>query len=166
MSLTIRDAKPGDGEQLFAFIHELAVYEKLSHEVVASPAVIEDCLQRADARVHAILAERDGVAVGMAVYFYNFSTFLGRHGLYIEDLYVQPRARKLGVGQQMLHFLAAKAVAQGCGRMEWSVLDWNHPAINFYERLGARAMREWQIYRLEGAALELLAEPRPLALAV
>lgn len=155
--LSIRDAGKGDGALVFRFIAELADYEKLGHEVRATPELIEEMLTREDARTHAIIAEQDGVAVGMALYFYNFSTFLGRHGIYIEDLFVQPEQRGAGVGRAMLAHLARKAVAEGCGRLEWWVLDWNEPSIAFYEKLGAKAMDEWTVYRLDGDALQQLA---------
>lgn len=157
MALVLRDAIRGDGALVFNFIHALAVYEKLPHEVTATAAMIEDALSRENARTHAVIAELDGAPVGMALYFYNFSTFLGRHGIYIEDLFVQPAARQHGIGKKILFHLAAKAVAEGCGRVEWWVLDWNQPAIEFYERLGATKMDEWTVYRLEGNALTRLA---------
>jgi GNAT superfamily N-acetyltransferase len=156
-AVTIRDAGVGDGAIIFNFIHALADYEKLAHEVVATPERIEEILTRPEARAHAVIAQLNGVPVGMALYFYNFSTFLGRHGIYIEDLYVDPSHRSGGIGKELLQHLAAKAVAEGCGRMEWWVLDWNEPAINFYERIGAKKMDEWTVYRLEGAALQKLA---------
>lgn len=155
--LTIRDAGTGDGAIVYTFIHALAVYEKLAHEVVATAEMIEQALTRPDARAHALIAELHGAPVGMALYFYNFSTFLGRHGIYIEDVVVDPVHRSGGIGKKLLHHLAAKAVAEGCGRMEWWVLNWNEPAIDFYERLGAKKMDEWTTYRLEGDALTKLA---------
>lgn len=155
--ITIRDAGKGDGAIVFRFIHELAVYEKLAHEVVANEEMVEHALTRENARAHAIIAEREGTPVGMALYFYNFSTFLGRHGIYIEDIYVDPAHRSGGIGKKLLQHLAAKAVAEGCGRVEWWVLDWNAPAIDFYERIGAKRMDEWTVYRLEGEALATLA---------
>ncbi len=155
--ITIRDASKGDGAIVFNFIHELAVYEKLAHEVVATPERIEAILTQPNARAHAIIAEHHGQPVGMALYFYNFSTFLGRHGIYIEDVYVSPAHRGSGIGKQLFQHLATKAVAEGCGRVEWWVLDWNAPAIDFYERLGAKRMNEWTVYRLEGEALTALA---------
>lgn len=155
--VTIRAAGTGDGATIFHLIHELAIYEKLAHAVIATPQLIEATLSDPAATAHAIIAEQNGVVVGMAFYFYNFSTFLGRNGLYIEDLYVRPETRGAGVGQHLLKHLAAKAIAKGCGRMEWSVLDWNEPAIAFYKRLGAQHLHEWHIYRLEGDALHALA---------
>jgi len=155
--LTLRDAAAGDGALVFAFIQALATYERLAHEVVTNEEAIEQALTREHARAHAIIAELDGRPVGMALYFYNFSTFLGRHGLYIEDLYVDPNHRGHGIGHKLLRHLAAKAVAENCGRVEWWVLDWNQPAIDFYERLGAKKMGEWTVYRLEGHALTALA---------
>lgn len=155
-SITIRDAGTGDGAIIFNFIHELAVYEKLAHEVVATAESIELAVTRDNARAHAIIAELDGIPIGMALYFYNFSTFLGRHGIYIEDVYVTPAHRGGGIGKRLFQHLAAKAVAEGCGRVEWWVLDWNEPAIDFYARLGAKKMDEWTVYRLEGEALQAL----------
>jgi GNAT superfamily N-acetyltransferase len=155
--LTIRNAGIGDGVILFDLIRELAIYEKLDHTVVSTPALIEEILSNPTATAHALIAEQGGVAVGMAVYFYNFSTFLGRNGLYIEDLYVRPETRGAGIGQHLLKYLATQAVEKKCGRMEWSVLDWNEPAIAFYLRLGAEHLKEWHIYRLEGPALQALA---------
>ena len=155
--ITIRGAGVGDGAIIFNFIHALADYEKLAHEVVATAESIELALTTDNARTHAVIAELNGAPVGMALYFYNFSTFLGRHGIYIEDLYVDPAHRSGGVGKKLLQHLAAKALAEGCGRVEWWVLNWNEPAIGFYERIGAKKMDEWTVYRLEGDALQKLA---------
>ena len=157
MSLLIRDAKPGDGALIFDFIYALAEYEKLAHEVSATAETIEAILSQPNARAHAVIAEYAGEPVGMALYFYNFSTFLGRHGIYIEDLFVLPEKRGLGIGKALLQHLAAKALEQGCGRLEWWVLDWNEPSIRFYEKLGAKPMSEWTVYRVDGEALHTLA---------
>ena len=162
--LVIRTAVAADIPQILAFIRELAIYEKALPEVVATPAMLESALFGPGANVEALLCEQDGAAVGFAVYFFNFSTWLGRHGLYLEDLFVTPSARGAGAGRALLTYLAAEAVARGCGRFEWSVLDWNTPAIGFYESLGAVAQSEWIGYRLEGDALRrLAAEPSPAA---
>lgn len=155
--ITLREAGAGDGEVIFNFVHALATYEKLAHEVVTSAVELEARLTAPHARVHALIAEQNGTPIGMALYFYNFSTFRGRHGIYIEDLYVEPAARGLGVGQQLLKALAVKAQEEGCARVEWWVLDWNEPAIGFYKKIGAVAMDEWTVYRLEGESLSALA---------
>ncbi len=155
--LRIRDAGIGDGKILFQFIMELAIYEKLSHEVVATAEDIEQRLNAPHSKLFGLIAEENGEPVGMALYFYNFSTFRGRHGIYIEDLYVQPQHRGSGAGKKMLQRLGQIAKDNDCARIEWWVLDWNEPAIGFYKKLGARAMDEWTVYRLEGAALDALA---------
>lgn len=157
--LSIRKADKGDGELIFRFIYALAEYEKLAHEVQATPTLVEEMLTRPDARIHAVIAELDGAPVGMALYFYNFSTFLGRHGIYIEDLFVLPEYRGDGIGKSLLQHLAQKAVLEGCGRLEWWVLDWNEPSIAFYRKLGAQPMDEWTVYRVDGEALQQLAAP-------
>lgn len=155
--LTIREAGAGDGKILFQFIMELADYEKLSHEVVATAEDIEQRLNAPHSKLFGLIAEEDGVAIGMALYFYNFSTFRGRHGIYIEDLYVSPEHRGSGAGKMLLKQLGQIAKANDCARIEWWVLDWNEPAIGFYKKLQAEAMDEWTVYRLEGAALDALA---------
>lgn len=155
--VTLRDAGKGDGAVLFHFVQQLAEYEKLAHQVVCTADDIEKRLTAADAKLFGLIAEKDGAPVGMALYFYNFSTFRGRHGIYIEDLYVDPAARGDGIGQALLKALAVKARAKDCARIEWWVLDWNEPAINFYQKLGAKPMSEWIPYRIEGAALDALA---------
>ena len=155
--LRIREAGVGDGAVVFRLVRALAEYEKLSHMVTATAADLEHYLNAANAKVFALIAELDGRAVGMALYFYNFSTFRGRHGMYIEDIYVDPDARGEGIGGALLRALAEKAKAQECARMEWAVLDWNAPAIAFYEKLGAQRLQEWLGYRVEGAALDALA---------
>ena len=157
MAITIRDAGKGDGALVFRFVRELAVYEKLEHLVQATAETMEEALNAPDARVHAVIAEADGSPVGLALYFYNFSTFLGRYGLFIEDLDVSPEMRGHGIGATLLKHLATKAVEKNCGRMEWAVLDWNQPSIDFYERIGGKPLNEWITYRLEGEALQSLA---------
>ncbi len=156
--ISIRAAEVADVPQILAFVRELAIYEKALPEVVATEALLEDSLFGPEANVDAVLCERGGVAIGFAVYFFNYSTWLGRNGLYLEDLFVTPEARGAGAGRALLVHLAQVAVARGCGRFEWSVLDWNTPAIEFYESLGAVAQNEWIGYRLEGEALARLAD--------
>jgi GNAT superfamily N-acetyltransferase len=149
----IRPATPDDVPLILAFIRALAAYEKLSAEVTATEAQLRRTLF-ADAPVaHCILAYADDVPAGFAIYFFNYSTFLAQPGLYLEDLFVKPEFRGRGLGKALLLHLARLANTRGCGRMEWSVLDWNQPAIDFYESLGARRLREWQICRLTGEAL-------------
>lgn len=155
--LNIRQAGFGDGALIFQFIYELAEYEKLAHEVSATPELIEEMLTSVPPRTQAVIAEMDGNPVGMALYFYNFSTFLGRPGIYIEDLFVRPEHRGEGIGRALLSHLAHKAVKEGCGRLEWWVLDWNAPSIAFYEKLGAKPMNEWTVMRVDGEALTTLA---------
>ena len=152
----IRPATDADTALILTFIHALADYERLSPEVSATETQLRATLfPAAGAPVaHCMLAFADGAAAGFALYFYNYSTFLAKPGLYLEDLFVKTEFRNRGIGKALLLHLAKLANARGCGRMEWSVLDWNQPAIKFYERLGARRMREWQICRLAGPALE------------
>ena len=158
MTVTIRKAQRGDEALILRFIGELADYEKLSHEVVATTDDIERTLFCADPKAFCLIAEGNGSPCGFALYFFNYSTFLGKHGLYLEDLYVAPKARGGGVGKQLLAELAQIAVENDCGRMEWSVLDWNEPSIAFYKSLGAAPMDEWTVFRLTGAPLEKLAK--------
>jgi GNAT superfamily N-acetyltransferase len=155
---TFRAATPGDVDSVLAFINDLATYERLAHAAVATAADIEAALFCDHPKVFCDLAEVEGEAVGFALWFYNFSTFVGRHGLYLEDLYVQPRARGLGIGRALLQRLAQRCVDEGLGRLEWSVLDWNAPAIAFYDRLGSVSMDDWRTRRLDGAALQALAD--------
>lgn len=158
MPLTIRPATRADAALILRFITELAIYERAEHEVKTDAAGIEASLFADDASASALICERDGQPIGYAVYFFNYSTWLGRNGLYLEDLYVTPEARGTGAGKALLKHLAQIAVSHGCGRFEWSVLDWNEPAIQFYESLGAKPQEEWTTYRLTGAALNALAE--------
>jgi len=153
MPLHIRPATPDDAELILRFITELAIYEKAEHEVKTDAAGIRDSLFAEGSTAHGLICENDGQPIGYAVYFFNYSTWLGKHGLYLEDLYVSPEARGLGAGKALLRHLAQLAVARGCGRFEWSVLDWNTPAIDFYESFGARPQSEWTTYRLAGQAL-------------
>lgn len=152
-SLNIRPAVIADVPEILALINELAVYEKLAHEVVATEELLAENLFGASPKAFAVMAERDGKVAGFALCFYNFSTFLGRPGIYLEDLYVRPEFRSQGIGKSLLKHIAARAVAEGCGRFEWWVLDWNEPAINVYKNIGARPMDEWTVFRLDGQAL-------------
>lgn len=142
---------------ILAFIRELAEYEKLRHEAVVTEAQLRETLFGPRPYAEVVLAEVEGEALGFALYFHNYSTFLGRPGLYLEDLYVRPEARGMGIGRRLLVHLARVARERGCGRMEWSVLDWNEPAIGFYRALDARPMDEWTVFRLTGEALAALA---------
>jgi len=156
--LSIRPARPADRELVFAFVRELADYEKLAHEVDAAPADIEQALFAPHPRVFCDIGEWQGEAAGLALWFYNFSTFRGRHGIYLEDLFVRPSFRGRGIGKALLLSLAKRAVAEGCARVEWSVLDWNEPSIKFYESLGATARDGWTVFRLTDDALRRLAD--------
>jgi GNAT superfamily N-acetyltransferase len=155
MSLSIRFATAADVPLILAFIRGLAEYEKLTHEVEATEERLRATLFPADGRAPAecVLAFVDEAPAGFALFFTNYSTFLAKPGLYLEDLFVIPELRGRGIGKALLLHLAKLANERGCGRMEWTVLDWNQPAIEFYESIGARRMREWQICRLTGAAL-------------
>lgn len=153
----MRDAQPDDAGLLLSFIRELAEFERLTHECVADTALLKRFLFK-DKRAHAIVAEWGGQPAGFALYFYNFSTFVGRPGLYLEDLFVRPAFRRNGIAKNVFRYLARKAVEAGCGRMEWSVLDWNENAIAFYRSLGAVPMDEWTVQRLTGEALTRLAQ--------
>ena len=157
MSVQLRPARREDAAELLRLIRELARYEKAEEQVETDEDQLAATLFDAVATAHAIVAELDGRLVGMAIYFFNYSTWQGRNGLYLEDLFVEPEQRGAGIGKVLLARLAAIAVEQGCGRFEWSVLDWNAPAIEFYESLGARPQSEWVRYRLEGEALQALA---------
>ena len=166
MPATIRSASPADLPLILAFIRGLADYEKLSHEVTATEEKLRATLFGEKPAAECVLAFADAairntagsaasatVPAGFAIFFTNYSTFLAQPGLYLEDLFVKPEFRGQGIGKALLLHLAQLANARSCGRMEWAVLDWNQPAIDFYESLGARRMREWQICRLTGAAL-------------
>ena len=155
--LHIRPATVADTGTILHFIRELAIYERAESSVQTDEAGIRASLFGADAKAQALVCERDGVAVGYAVFFYNYSTWLGRNGIYLEDLYVSPEQRGCGAGKALLQHIARLAVAQGCGRFEWSVLDWNTPAIDFYRSLGARPMEGWTVQRVSGDALRTLA---------
>lgn len=157
-ALNIRDAVRADTSLILALIRELAVYERAPEAAKASAADIDKALFGAHPKVHALIAEWNGAAVGFAVYYFNFSTWTGRHGLYLEDLFVREASRGKGFGKALLVRLAGIARAHDCARFEWSVLDWNEPAIGFYKSLGARPMNDWTVYRVEGAALAKLAD--------
>ena len=154
--LSIRTTGPEDTPVILGFIKELASYEKLENEVVATEDLLNESLFGERPYAEAILAEIDKEPVGFALFFFNFSTFLGRPGLYIEDLYVKPEFRSTGIGKELLKHCATLAKERNCGRMEWWVLEWN-PARKFYENLGAKAMDELIVYRLTGKPLEKLA---------
>jgi GNAT superfamily N-acetyltransferase len=156
MTLSIRPAQPADSALIAAFIRELADYEKLLDEVRFDEAVLREKLFGARPYAEVVIGEIDGVAQGFALFFHNFSTFEGRPGIYLEDLFVRPAARGSGLGKALLCHLAGLAVARDCARLEWSVLDWNAPAIGFYEKLGARGMNEWTVMRVDGEKLAQL----------
>lgn len=153
----IKPATQQDVPLILSFIKELAEYEKLAHEVVATEAILTETMFGPKAHAEAVIGYLDQQPVSMALFFHNFSTFLGRPGLYLEDLFVKPEARKLGIGKKMLVYLAQLAKHRNCGRLEWWVLDWNTPAIDFYKCIGAQAMDEWTVYRVSGEALDSLA---------
>ena len=151
--LTIRPARPGDESLLLELIHELAVYEKAPAEAVATPELIHQALFGQHPTAEAVIAEWQEKSAGFALFFHNFSTWLGKPGLYLEDLFVRESVRGKGIGKALLLHLAGIARDRNCGRMEWSVLDWNRPAIEFYESLGAKPQSEWTVYRLDEKAL-------------
>ena len=154
---TIRPAAPGDEELILSFIRALADYEHMSDQVVATPALLREWIfEKKKAEV--VFAEAEGRAVGFALFFHNFSTFLGRAGLYLEDLFVLPEERGKGYGEALLRHLARTALDRGCGRLEWACLDWNRPSIDFYtKKMRALPMEEWTTYRLTGETLEAAA---------
>lgn len=152
--ITIRTAVAGDAAQILKFITGLAVFEKAEDQVLTTEDDIRRSIFGEKATAHALIAELADEAVGFAVYFYNYSTWLGCNGLFLEDLYISPDHRGSGAGKALLQHLARQAVAEGCGRFEWNVLDWNEPAIQFYESFGAEAQSEWVGYRLSGQALK------------
>ncbi|MFM5893880.1 MAG: N-acetyltransferase family protein [Novosphingobium sp.] len=156
MTITIRPAVAADLGLIGDLIRDLAVYEKLEHEVHFDPAVLGEKLFGARPYAEVVIGELNGTAQGFALFFHNFSTFEGRPGIYLEDLYVREAARGSGLGKALLSHLAALAVERDCARLEWSVLDWNEPAIGFYKRLGARFMDEWTVMRVDGEALGAL----------
>jgi GNAT superfamily N-acetyltransferase len=153
----VREASGEDVPLILSFIRELAEYENLSHEVVATEETLRANLFGERQFAEVLIAEHDGAPAGFALFFHNFSTFLGKSGIYLEDLYVKPELRGAGIGKKLLVHLARLAKDRGCGRLEWWVLDWNAPTIGFYEKLGAVAMDDWTVYRLAGAPFEDLA---------
>jgi GNAT superfamily N-acetyltransferase len=156
-AITIRPAAVGDVSVILQFIRDLAKYEHLEHEVVATEGMLREALFGSRPYAEVVLACLNDEPVGFALFFHNFSTFLGRAGIYLEDLYVRPEARGHGVGRHLLTWLAGTAVSRGCGRLEWAVLDWNEPSIRFYRKLGAVALDDWTTYRVTGPALTQLA---------
>jgi diamine N-acetyltransferase len=158
VSLTIRRAGPDDAGLVFQLVCELADYEKLRHEVVATASDLAQALSGPQPRLFCDLAEWEGEAAGCAVWFLNFSTFRGRHGIYLEDIFVRPALRGRGIGKALMAQLARRCVAQGYARCEWAVLDWNAPSIAFYKSIGAQVMDEWKICRLSGEALARFAQ--------
>jgi GNAT superfamily N-acetyltransferase len=155
--LRIRPAAEADVPLVLRFIRELAEYERLLHEVVATEERLRDTLFGARPAAEVVIAEEDGKALGFALFFHNYSTFLAQPGLYLEDLYVRPEARGRGAGRALLAHLARLAKERGCGRLEWWVLDWNESAIRFYRSLGAQPMDDWTVFRLTGGDLARLA---------
>ena len=155
--LTIRPAEKVDAPLILQFIRELADYEKLLDQAVATEADLLRDGWSAEPKFRCIIAEWDGTPAGFGLYFFNYSTFQGRPGLYVEDVFVRPEFRGRGIGKGIFIHLAQEAVRQNCGRFQWQVLDWNKPAIDFYDSLGAKTMKEWLTMRVEGEALKALA---------
>jgi GNAT superfamily N-acetyltransferase len=158
MSLRIRAATPADTALIKSLVAELAEYEKLAHEAKATEADFARALFGPEPKAFAEIAELGGRPIGFSLWFYTFSTFVGRHGVYLEDLYVRPEARGLGAGRALMASLARRCVEEGLGRMEWAVLDWNAPAIAVYDRVGSATLKDWSVRRLTGEALRALAE--------
>ena len=156
--MLIREAKREDSSTILRFVKELAAYEKAEHEVLATKEMIESSIFSEHSTTKAIICESEGNPIGFAVYFFNYSTWKGKYGIYLEDLFVSPEHRGKGAGKALLVHIAGVAVANDCGRFEWSVLDWNTPSIEFYKSLGARPMDGWDIYRVDGDNLEKLAK--------
>jgi GNAT superfamily N-acetyltransferase len=157
MSLSIRAARPGEAGLVLGFVRELADYEKLTHEVAATEAMIDTALFGESPRVFCDFAEWDGEPVGFALWFLNFSSFRGKNGIYLEDVFVRPAHRGKGIGKALLVHLAQRCLSEGWARLEWAVLDWNTPSIEFYKAQGAVLMDEWTICRVSGPALARLA---------
>lgn len=157
----IRPARPGDEQLLLELIRELALYEEAPEQAVATPELLGTALFGQSPTAEAVIAEWSGEAAGFALFFHNFSTWLGRPGLYLEDLFVRETVRGNGIGKALLLHLAGIARERGCGRMEWSVLDWNRPAIEFYQSLGAKPMTGWTVFRLDSRAIAALDEANP-----
>ncbi|MBB1227946.1 GNAT family N-acetyltransferase [Pantoea pleuroti] len=158
MSITIRPACPEDATAIYDMIYELAMYEKAPEEVVTTPDEIRETLFSAGNKTEALICESEDKTIGYAVFFTSYSTWLGRNGIYMEDLYITPDHRGKGAGKALLKNIAQSAVKRNCGRLEWSVLDWNQPAIDFYLSIGALPQSEWVRYRLDGEALLKFAE--------
>ncbi|WP_163338688.1 GNAT family N-acetyltransferase [Desulfopila sp. IMCC35008] len=152
-TIEIREAVADDSKLIHMFVKDLALYEKAEHEVVATVNDIRESVFGGDSTVKALICNQGNTPIGFAVYFYNYSTWQGRKGLYLEDLYISPAYRRGGAGRKLLKYLAGIAVAEGCGRFEWSVLDWNEPARQFYHSIGAKPKSEWISYQLAGEAL-------------
>jgi len=159
VEISIRPALRDDVPLILTFIRSLAEYEKLLHEVVATETALEKTLFGEKPIAYVVIGELNGKPSGFALYFYNYSTFLGRPGLYLEDLFVNPESRGSGLGMALILYLAQQAYEAGCGRMDWAVLDWNTPSIDFYDSLGAKPQSEWTGYRLDRAAMEKLLSP-------
>ena len=159
--LTLRPGRADDAPLVLALVRELAEYERAPEACHATEAALRDTLFGAAPQAEVVVAEWDGAPAGFALFFHNYSTWEARRGLYLEDLFVRPAFRGRGVGRALLEHLARVAVARGCGRFEWSVLDWNEPAIGFYRALGARPMNEWTVMRVDGDALRTLAGGAP-----
>lgn len=155
MSLTIREGTPADAQLVRDLVFDLAVYEKLAHEVTAQAEDFRKAI--AAGHAHVLIAEWEGMACGFALYFFNFSTFLGKRGIYLEDLFVRESHRGRGIGKALLARLARLVIDNHCGRLDWAVLDWNAPSIAFYRSLGAETLDDWTVYRLTGAPLARLA---------
>jgi GNAT superfamily N-acetyltransferase len=151
--LSIRQATADDATLILHFIRELAIYEKAEHEVLATEETITQTIFADDSHVEALICEQDGKALGIAIYFYNYSTWLAKSGLYLEDLYVSPEHRGKGAGKLLLKKMAQIAIEKNCGRFEWSCLDWNKPSRDFYESIGAVSQDEWVGYRMQGQTL-------------
>lgn len=165
MTLSIRPATRADLPLIAQLIRDLAKYEKLAHAVRFDEAVLADKLFGARPYAEVVIGECDGQAQGFALFFHNFSTFEGKPGIYLEDLFVRPAARGLGLGKALLSHLAKLALERDCARLEWSVLDWNAPAIGFYRKLGAQLMDEWTVMRVDGTALQQLGAGQPVSAA-
>lgn len=153
MTLSIREAVPDDAATILRFITELADYEKAVHEVEATVETVRSSLFGPGSVTRGLICEQDDRPIGMAIWFFSYSTWQARNGLYLEDLYVTPEARGAGAGKALLKALARIAIDEGCGRFEWSVLDWNEPSIRVYEKIGAEPQKEWIRYRLSGERL-------------
>ncbi len=155
--IAIRDAVPGDEGLVDHFVRQLAIYEKMEHLATGTPAMFASALFGSPPRVFALIVEHDGAPIGLALYFFNFSTFMARPGLYLEDIFVEAAHRGRGIGKAIFRELAGRALDAGCARMEWSVLDWNAPSIAFYRSLGAVGMEDWTVQRLQGDVLARVA---------